>query len=1071
MATIKILGLGQDLLSNSTVTAASVKAIKDLIDTKQDTLTFSTGLTNTSNTITLNKATTSALGGVIVPTSGNLTVDSNGNISVASASTSGKGVIEIADGTEFAAGTATDLAVTPAQVASGSITLTNKSINANNNTITNLGTSNIASGSLVTSLASTVSTASDVKLATEKAIVSGLVTKIGLTDLSATAPITYNNTTGVIAANVDTTVGTHSAYLVTSGAVESAIASALTGALTYRGTWTATNQTDYSGITLPVKKGYLYLVQGSATIGGVSWNSGDHLIINKDVAAGGTITSSDVDKVDNTENPDAVYLNSTQTLTNKTIDADDNTIKDLGTSNFKSGVVQTSIRSSSTAVNSALLSEKAIVTALEGKQDNLTFSTGLTESSGTVSVTIPVASLSGNSGKILTNNGTATSWVDQKTYSAGTGIDITSDTITNTSPNIQSDWNASTAAEGAIKNKPTLATVATSGNYTDLNGYYTFGSGLSVSSGNEVTVTNPVPASFPAVSGNNGKFLTTNGTTLSWATPQDTKYTFSTGLTESSGTVTLNAAGASLGGVKSGGSNISIAADGTISATDTTYSQGTGITITGTTISNSAPNIQSDWTATTAANGSIKNKPTFSTGLTYNNNILTVSVPVASVSSQSSKVLTNDGSSTSWGDLNLFIGTVASSAPSGATSGDTYYDTGTKKIYTYDGSSWGSATTPTKNRSYVAKDTHYTYIWDGTDLIQVGGSDDLPSQSGQSGKFLTTDGTDVSWATVDALPSQTSQSGKFLTTNGTTASWATVDALPSQTSQSGKFLTTNGTTASWANVPTEIPSQSGQSGKYLTTNGSTVSWASVPSNLPSQSGQSGKFLTTDGTDASWGSLPAVDQTYSGTSTNAQSGVAVKSAIDSALSSVYKPAGSIAFASLPTPASTNLGNVYNMTDAFTTDSRFVEGAGKSYPAGTNVVIVDIGSSTYKFDVLAGFVDLSGYQTTITGAATTITSSNLTASKALVSDTSGKVAVSSVTSTELGYVSGVTSAIQTQLNNKVTGNSAITGATKCKITYDSKGLVTSGSDLASSDVTTALGYTPVQYAMVITDYTAS
>lgn len=48
----------------------------------------------------------------------------------------------------------------------------------------------------------------------------------------------------------------------------------------------------------------------------------------------------------------------------------------------------------------------------------------------------------------------------------------------------------------------------------------------------------------------------------------------------------------------------------------------------------------------------------------------------------------------------------------------------------------------------------------------------LPSQASQSGKFLTTDGTDASWATVDALPSQSGQSGKFLTTNGSVASWA-----------------------------------------------------------------------------------------------------------------------------------------------------------------------------------------------------------------------------------------------------------------------------------------------------------
>ena len=55
-------------------------------------------------------------------------------------------------------------------------------------------------------------------------------------------------------------------------------------------------------------------------------------------------------------------------------------------------------------------------------------------------------------------------------------------------------------------------------------------------------------------------------------------------------------------------------------------------------------------------------------------------------------------------------------------------------------------------------------------------------------------------------------------------------------------------------------------------------------------------------------------------------------------------------------------------------------------------------------------------TITGAATTIVSSDLTASRALASNSSGKVAVSSVTSTELGYVSGVSSAIQTQLDAK-------------------------------------------------------
>jgi hypothetical protein len=58
-----------------------------------------------------------------------------------------------------------------------------------------------------------------------------------------------------------------------------------------------------------------------------------------------------------------------------------------------------------------------------------------------------------------------------------------------------------------------------------------------------------------------------------------------------------------------------------------------------------------------------------------------------------------------------------------------------------------------------------------------------------------------------------------------------------------------------------------------------------------------------------------------------------------------------------------------------------------------------------------------QATITGAATTITSSNLTASRAVISNASGKIDVSATTDTELGYVSGVTSSIQTQFGTKV------------------------------------------------------
>lgn len=77
----------------------------------------------------------------------------------------------------------------------------------------------------------------------------------------------------------------------------------------------------------------------------------------------------------------------------------------------------------------------------------------------------------------------------------------------------------------------------------------------------------------------------------------------------------------------------------------------------------------------------------------------------------------------------------------------------------------------------------------------------------------------------------------------------------------------------------------------------------------------------------------------------------------------------------------------------------------------------------------FNALAAKQASITGGASTITSANLAPSCALVSNGSGKVAFSVVTSTELGYLDGVTSAVQAQLNSKAsnTNLTAHTGRT--------------------------------------------
>lgn len=98
---------------------------------------------------------------------------------------------------------------------------------------------------------------------------------------------------------------------------------------------------------------------------------------------------------------------------------------------------------------------------------------------------------------------------------------------------------------------------------------------------------------------------------------------------------------------------------------------------------------------------------------------------------------------------------------------------------------------------------------------------------------------------------------------------------------------------------------------------------------------------------------------------AQSASAAQASADRAqqivdgIGDVYTPVGSIPYAQLPaTPSQAERGYVYNITDSFTTDSRFVEGAGIRYAAGTNVAVV-LNGSQYMYDVLGGMVDLSNY----------------------------------------------------------------------------------------------------------------
>lgn len=115
---------------------------------------------------------------------------------------------------------------------------------------------------------------------------------------------------------------------------------------------------------------------------------------------------------------------------------------------------------------------------------------------------------------------------------------------------------------------------------------------------------------------------------------------------------------------------------------------------------------------------------------------------------------------------------------------------------------------------------------------------------------------------------------------------------------------------------------------------------------------------------------------------------VDTKVSDAISSVFKPAGSVTFIQLLqiTPSASTLGNMYNVEDAFITTSAFIEGAGLEYPAGTDVGIIER-NGNYYYDVYTGQIDLSNYYTKIEV-------NSLLNNKANVSDVYTKVATNSL-----------------------------------------------------------------------------
>ena len=116
--------------------------------------------------------------------------------------------------------------------------------------------------------------------------------------------------------------------------------------------------------------------------------------------------------------------------------------------------------------------------------------------------------------------------------------------------------------------------------------------------------------------------------------------------------------------------------------------------------------------------------------------------------------------------------------------------------------------------------------------------DPLPDQTGESGKYLTTDGTDASWAAVEALPDQSGNAGSYLTTDGTDASWAALEVGTATMTASGNIT---------AGDPVALNSD-GTVSKIATTFNNLTAW---PEGLAAEQTQVGNYPSTELSLADW----------------------------------------------------------------------------------------------------------------------------------------------------------------------------------------------------------------------------
>lgn len=224
--------------------------------------------------------------------------------------------------------------------------------------------------------------------------------------------------------------------------------------------------------------------------------------------------------------------------------------------------------------------------------------------------------------------------------------------------------------------------------------------------------------------------------------------------------------------------------------------------------------------------------------------------------------------------------------------------------------SMANSATTSSNSAYDNAKLSQSYAIGGSGVRDGENTDNAKYYSEQASKSATASANSASTASTKASEAESS------------ASSASASATKSATSESNasKSASSAATSMSTANTKASEAAQSATS-----------------------AGNSASTATSKAAAASTSASNAATS-----EANAKKYYEQAKAISESFSGALRPMGTVTFANLPAVSSASAGDMYNISDEFVTTSDFVEGAGITEPAGSNVYKTVAG----KWDVLAG-----------------------------------------------------------------------------------------------------------------------